>query len=204
MLSKTKRHILILYSVLAIALVTIGVGMLLWPDETNGGIHRNMESDNRTFFWEIYPELVIPNAGKVINKSLHIKDSNDSETTVEDLSERSPLLVFRYSQYDCNLCIDQVLQKLHAIYEGDEDKVCLIVDGMTGREFRLKYKNRKMNFSSYFVADDNLGLSLENKNLPFLFVLSDDARVNKVFVPFKEYPNQTDAYLKNIKAILSD
>ncbi|WP_257670431.1 hypothetical protein [Parapedobacter tibetensis] len=204
MSSKTKRHILILYGLLAIALVALGVGLPRWSGETDVGVQKEMESDERTFFWEIYPELVIPNAGKAIDKSLHIKDLNDGEITVKDLSERSPLLVFRYSQYDCHLCVDQVLEKLHTIYEGDEDKVCLIIDGMAGREFRLKYKNRKMNFLSYFVVDNSLGLSLENKNLPFLFVLSGDARVNKVFVPFKEFPDQTDAYLRNIKALLSD
>lgn len=203
MLSKTKRHILILYGLLAVALVTIGIGLLRWP-ETGVSVQNHMESDERTLFWDIYPELVIPNAGKAIDKSLLIKDLNDGKITVEELSKRSPLLVFRYSQYDCHLCIDQVLEKLHTIYEGEEDKVCLIIDGMAGREFRLKYKNRKMDFPSYFVIDDNLGLSLENKNLPFLFVLSSDALVNKVFVPFKEFPNQTDAYLRNIKAVLSD
>ena len=202
--SKTKHHIRILYGLLAITVIIIGVGLLRWPSETHTTVHQGIKSDERTFFWDIYPELVIPNAGTTIDKNLRIKDMNDGEIVVEDLLEKLPLLVFRYSQYDCQLCVNQVLEKLHTIYEGDEDKVCLIIDGMGEREFRLKYKDREMKFSSYFVVNENLGLSLENKNLPFLFVLSDDARVNKLFVPFKEHPNQTDAYLRNIKAVISD
>lgn len=204
MLSNHKLHILILYVMLILTLLIIGYGLLRSADEPEGSRAQNTKSDNRTFFWDIYPELVIPNTGKVIDKKLKLRSQQEEDIAVRELSREAPLLVFRYSRFDCQLCIDQVLDKLHAVFEEDNLKVRLIIDGMTGREFRMKYKEREMNFSAYFLSTDNLNLSLENKNLPFLFVLSKDAKVDKIFIPFREYPNQTDAYLKNIKSLLRD
>jgi|GEM_PF-1177012 len=202
-MSKNK-HILILYSVLALALLAIGYELLQPTGETNVKKDKSSLSDNRTFFWEIYPELVIPNAGKIIDKELKLRDQHDAEISIQEILKKAPLLVFRYSRYDCDLCIDQVLGKLKPVFKGYEQKVCLIIDGMTEREFRMKYKDREISFSAYFVAKDNLGLSLENKNLPFLFVLTEEVKANQIFIPFREHPGQTDTYLKNIKAQLRD
>jgi len=202
-MSKNK-HILILYSVLALALLSIGYKLLQPTAETNVKIDKSSKSDNRTFFWEIYPELVIPNSGKIIDKDLKLRDQHGEDISIREVLKNAPLLVFRYSRYDCDLCIDQVLDRLQTAFKGDEHKVCLIIDGMTEREFRMKYKDREINFPAYFVANDNLGLSLENKNLPFLFVLPDEVKANQIFIPFREHPAQTDIYLKNIKAQLRD
>lgn len=204
MLSISKLHLLILYCILAFTLLLLGYGLLRQPAEPEVKVNKGTKSDNRMFFWEIYPELVVPNTGKVIDKTLRLRDKKGEDITVQDLSKKMPFLVFRYSRYDCQLCVDQVLGKLQTVFEGVEDQVCLIIDGMTEREFRLRYKDRNIGFLTYFVFDDNLELSLENKNLPFLFVLSPETMVDKIFIPFREYPNQTDAYLKNIKVILSD
>ena len=156
-------------------------------------------SDNRTFFWSIYPELLIPDMGRKIEGSLTVRDLNDNAITLSRLLDDFPRLVVRYSKFDCHVCVDQVLDKLSVLFKGSENKVLLLVDGYSARELRIKYKERKMNFPIYTLQNKNLGLKLENKNLPFLFVFESGAlEVNKIFVPFKEHGSETDQYLQNV------
>lgn len=156
-------------------------------------------NDNRTFFWEIYPELVIPNSGRKINDRLSLTDSNSMVRPLADISTGKSILIFRFSKFDCNVCIDQVILKLTELFSDKESGVCLLVDGYSPRELRLKFKDRSWKFPIYILEKEKLGLSLENKNLPFLFVLSTDTyEVNKIFIPFREYPHQTDSYLQKI------
>lgn len=161
--------------------------------------------DNKVFFWDIYPELIIPNSGKNLSAAIKVHDLNGKELQLQDISPSFPVLVFRYSQYDCHLCVDQVLEKMGRVFEGDENKVWLIVDGMTARDFRIKYKERDIRFQTYLIVEGNLGLTLENKNMPFLFTLEPASfQVNKIFVPFKEFPDQTDTYLNKIKELFNE
>ncbi len=162
-------------------------------------------SDNRTFFWEIYPELIIPNTGKKINSNLSLLDSNDRSIPLAKLPADFPLLVFRYSKFDCHVCVNQVLQKLAKLFKGREKQVCLLVDGYSARELRIKYKDSGLTFPIYILDKDKLGLSMENKNLPFLFTFENrNFQVNKIFVPFKEHSGQTDTYLQNIVAYFEE
>lgn len=147
---------------------------------------------------------MVPNLGRLVDSKLEIKNLDDVNVSVRSLVKEKPILVFRYSRYDCQLCVNQVLDRLRNIFRDEEHRVCLIVDGMSERDFKIKYKNSEIKFLAYFVENKNLGLSLENKNLPFLFVLTTGTKVEQIFIPFKEYPNQTDAYLRNVKSNLGD
>ncbi|MEC3879732.1 hypothetical protein [Parapedobacter sp. 10938] len=156
-------------------------------------------NDNRTFFWEIYPELVIPSTGREIDGNISLVDSNLNVTPLIGVLKDFPILVLRYSKFDCHVCVNQVLDKLVKRFEGNEEKVCLLVDGYSARELRLKYRGKSLKFPIYILEDEKLGLSLENKNLPFLFVFKDfDLDVDKIFVPFKEHSEQTDTYLEHV------
>jgi hypothetical protein len=46
---------------------------------------------------------------------------------------------------------------------------------------------------------DVLGLSLENENTPFMFILDQDMKTRHVFIPEKGMPELTDEYLSAMK-----
>lgn len=162
-------------------------------------------NDNRTFFWEIYPELVIPNSGKKINDRLSLIDSNSVVKSLAEVSDGETILIFRFSKFDCNVCVDQVILKLAKLFQNKEKQIVLLVDGYSPRELRLKFKNRAWKFPIYILEKEKLGLSLENKNLPFLFILKAGTyEVNKIFIPFKEHQGQTDSYLYKIAEYFSN
>ncbi|MEC3881178.1 hypothetical protein [Parapedobacter sp. 10938] len=202
-LSNRHKHILLITGLLLI-LLGFGLGRFSSNETKSNNEQQNVPhsapvNDNRTFFWDIYPELVIPNAGQEINGNLTLLDSNNTIISLADISADFPILVFRYSKFDCHLCVDQILDKLTRLFKVEEKKVCILVDGYSSRELRIKYKGSAWKFPIYILDKEKLGLKLENKNLPFLFVLKNkNLEVSKIFVPFKEHSRQTDTYLQNI------
>ncbi len=71
----------------------------------------------------------------------------------------------------------------------------ILTDYRNERDFLIIQKYYKHKNPVYNLGVKNLGLSIENKNLPFLFILTKDLRVTKIFVPFNEIPYQTAEYI---------
>lgn len=163
------------------------------------------EKDERAFFWQIYPELVIQTEGTLIDKNTAILDTAEHELMVHDLfggRTRDSILIFRFSKFDCDVCIKETIPILKKAFGEQPDRVLLLVDGMSPRDFRIKYKDANILFPTYFIKE-GLKLPLENKNIPFFFIL-DKTRfsASKLFLPNKLYPQQTRAYLKNVLPLI--
>ena len=148
-------------------------------------------------FWNIYPTLVIPDDDKVLNNNLLLQSTDGKFHKLNDLVGNKPKLVFRYSQLDCDVCVDSVLATLNMI-TGKKilNNLIIIADFQNERDFKIYEISKKHIYPIYNIAGSHLGLSLEHKNLPFLFILSGKLRVTKLFVPFKEIPYQTQEYIK--------
>ncbi|MBE8714803.1 hypothetical protein [Sphingobacterium hungaricum] len=197
--------------------LSIGVSLLFFFDKPSKenklkgslDIQDNLSSqaDDRTLFWDIYPELILPNEGKTLNKDLSLTDINESNITLSNLFDKSSdsILIFRFSNFDCDLCLRKTLPILMDFFKDNSNKVNLIVDGMLPKEYRIKFKELKIPFPVYFLNDQNLQLSLENKNIPFFFILDrEHYKTHKIFTPSKDYPQHTQTYLRNIKQSLYD
>lgn len=105
----------------------------------------------------------------------------------------TPLLVFRYSNYACNICIDFALDELKKVFPDYASNPNILF-------IASDYKSKtKTNFSnSINIKESNLGLSLEDTKLPFYFILVND-KAEHVFVPDKSAPELTKTYLSEIK-----
>lgn len=82
--SNHKLLILIRYVILTPALLTFGYELLRPSGEPDVSISEDTKSDNRLFFWDIYPELVVPNTGKVIDKELNLRNQHEKDMVVRD------------------------------------------------------------------------------------------------------------------------
>lgn len=167
-------------------------------------------ADGRILFWEIYPELVITTEGEKINEQAVILDQFDNKIAFSELlkvTKSQNLLIFRFSAYDCDLCIKSTLPLLKDYINKFPENIKVVVDGMTARDFRIKYKELQKDIfwekTIFFLEQENFGLSLENKNIPFFLVVNKGSKlINRVFLPDKLYPQQTIVYLDKVMASL--
>lgn len=147
-------------------------------------------------FWDIYPQLVIASDGMQLDKNIVVKDAKNNEYSLSQLVGNKSKLVFRYSVRDCDICIDSVFYILNRYKENKGlSDVIILTDSYSERDFILKMKYTESPFVVYDISPKGLSLALENRNLPFLFLLGKDFRAVKFFTPFKELSGKTDEYL---------
>ncbi len=135
------------------------------------------------------------NEFKPVNDCLLFFD-NDSVSLME-ISAYHPILVFYATYYNCTLCIDHISQHLKKHF----------MDYTTNPHIAIIYYDTNKTISNSifdktpFVTLEKAPLSLpmENRNMPFLFVLDKDMMAKMVFIPDKGMPELTDEYLKIIK-----
>lgn len=147
-------------------------------------------------FYDIYPSLVLPDDGFKLKDTDSILTADKKFIPFSKLIGNGEKLVFRYSYIDCDVCVDSVLSAVQRITKKNKlDKLIVLTDTKTERDFLLKNQYKKHPYPVYALVRNKLGLTMENKNLPFLFLVSPDMKVSKVFIPFKESHYQTQQYL---------
>ncbi|MFT3737654.1 MAG: hypothetical protein QM786_02750 [Breznakibacter sp.] len=116
---------------------------------------------------------------------------------MKKLIVEEPVLVFRYSIFNCSVCVIFALDKIKEHLSGYEgtNRIIYIYD-----EERLKQPNITPKANTYLSQNRQvLGLPMEQKNNPFFFLLTKDMKADLFFVPEKSMPTLTDEYLKIVK-----
>lgn len=148
-------------------------------------------------FWDVYKRLVLPSDGMQLNASSKICDINNNKHTLGQLITR-PTLIFRYSFRDCDMCVDPALSALKRNKFYSSQNTIIITDALSFRDYAIRVKALACDIPVYWVQSEDmrgLGLPIENKNIPFFFVLGPDLKASKFFIPYKEITDETLSYL---------
>lgn len=148
--------------------------------------------------WDNYVHL-IKDEGRQISDSITVRDTADVKYSIKQLLNRKYKLIFRYSLLDCEVCVDTVMKKmdLYSKRHGLKD-ILVLTDAFNQRDFYIRATYYKYPFPLYNLNRVNLGMSIEDKDFPYLFVLTPELRVIKVFIPAKELAAQIDDYLSYV------
>lgn len=152
-------------------------------------------------FYEAYNSYLIGDNGMKLNKEHVLKNRSLQEIKLKDIVNDG-ILIFRFSANDCDMCFNSVARSLVETLNNQQlQRVCIVFDGYDDRAFSIKSDHLELPITMYKI-DTALGLQTENKNLPFLFFLSRNMIAEKIFLPFKEIPQTTLAYLSHVKSLL--
>ncbi len=158
----------------------------------------------KTLFFDSYLSMIIPSDGKILNPELILRDTALRSIKLKSLADSKNVLVFRFSYRDCDECVNTILKSLEKTFKANmSSRVIVVTDMYTEKDFLLKSRFYKSSFRIYATDNIGFGLPLENKNLPFVFVMSS-GRVIKPFIPFKELPEEIDIYNESIKEFLNE
>ncbi|WP_345212059.1 hypothetical protein [Mucilaginibacter gynuensis] len=154
--------------------------------------------------WDNYVPFMYDD-DKSIPKETPLIDSLEKEFTLKKLTNGRYTLIVRYSFMDCEMCVDTLLTHVEKLRKQTKYKdILVITDSYSERDYLIKVTRFKRPFKIYNLPETRLGLSIENKNFPFMFVLTPDMRVTKIFVPIKEYSAQIDEYLNYTNEYISN
>ena len=131
---------------------------------------------------------------KINNSEIYYKNTL---IEIKNLTIDSPVLIYRFSLFNCSPCVNFTLDKLKEHFP----------DFSTNNRIMLIYDDENMRISesmfgkNIYVTKDrySLGLPMEKINIPFMFILDEDLITKQFFVPEKGMPSLTDEYLSIIK-----
>lgn len=92
-----------------------------------------------------------------------------------------PALVLRYSELNCQSCVDLILEELMTFSTFNEENILLLA---YYKEPSYLYQFKRMNRLQYPVFSiKNTGLPPDTLNVPYLFLLDQSLQVSNVFIP---------------------
>lgn len=135
------------------------------------------------------------------NELLNIKNCklylNNKPLILSNKFFDKPVLVFRFSIFNCSECVHFALNKLKQNLHdfATNDRIILIYD-----DNNMRVSESMFGKMPYVTKERNImGIPMENSNIPFMFILDTEMKVKHFFIPEKGMPELTDEYLSIIK-----
>lgn len=137
--------------------------------------------------------------GKMLNKNGIVIDEEGNEKLLSEIIDGNKL-VLRYSDLNCNTCIDEQINNLNSNTQqiGIENIILLTTYESYVHMQRFRKVN-KIKFPIYNLGNE-LNKDIEDLGLPYYFILNkDNFRINNMYIAMKEIPKLTSIYLEHIK-----
>jgi hypothetical protein len=112
-------------------------------------------------------------------------------------------LFFYFSEYDCQLCYQEIIDKLNKYVEMYNTKTVAVIAHFNNlRNFHFFLKNTKIDSPTYYTTK-NINLEATNANQPFFFVLDQSFKTKFVFIPYKKYNENIEPYFSIVDDFLN-
>ena len=147
-----------------------------------------------------YDTLQFGSEDRMVSSDLQLRDLGGNLTTLGSLISSGPKLVFRYSELNCNVCYQKVLDELSGLIKkiGPEN-ILIITSYSNQRELYNFMRINNITKNVFNIGSATLGLPVDDYDVPYLFVLDRSLKTKLLFIPFKQNPVMTKKYFLFVK-----
>lgn len=137
--------------------------------------------------------------GRKVDKNRMLADINNKTVRLSDIIN-SPKLILRYSEMNCDVCIETQIRNLNRLADSvGAGQIVLFLTYRDSKYVKRFMDTHRVKFAVYKL-DDELASILTDIEMPYYFVLTPgEERVQCMFIPHKENPELTKSYLSQIK-----
>lgn len=181
MIKNSRLYVVIILMLFIFNLFVIG----LYFDERNNGVQRlSTSSSTDCHGSNIHIISGIESDNMAINLQRELLTyTKDLYILTDILCPDSMHLIFKWPSNYCGNCIDEVCKKLEELKDNIPCiHVKIIVSGSSLREMRVKMHPYRDKFPVYFTPHTDLGLPIDNSNIPYL-VFVDNGKTSKHTFP---------------------
>ena len=143
------------------------------------------------------------NSGLYIGDCLYTDVATHTQCNLKALFENSEedcFIVCRISEFDCEQCVNYSVQKLMENVNDSSLNIKVLIFGQYNNEMSLKIQaeffSKLGEMTCFYVP--NLNLPIDERRVPYYFVLNKDLKVTDVFAPDRMTSNLTDLYFSEI------
>jgi len=140
----------------------------------------------------------IKNIGLQINTKQMVSDEKGSKRSIVGLLNDSPKIIFRYSELNCQLCIEDEIQILKKYIDAiGFDNILFFSTYNTTRDlFLFKRMNQLQDFEIYNLKEEKLNIPVDSLNIPYVFVVDSFGNVFMLHIPERTKPEYSEQFYK--------
>lgn len=137
--------------------------------------------------------------GKTINDELILSFGPDDTTNVkfENLLVNKYTYVIDLGHLDCFACmqgIKNILSPVTNFINSYGSKVVVLAEYRTQEDVEVLKRLTNLELQIYNKNENTLGLEIEDKIAPYIFLVDKNLMVNNIFVPIEKFPELTSLY----------
>ena len=134
-----------------------------------------------------YREIVKYDQPRLLSDTLCIVDSEGKYWSLDSISQ-AKTLVIRYSSLNCNSCVDTLMHYAKLYSDSvSNGRIGVFADYENDRDFHLLSRLNKSKVGIFQVKERML--SLDDKGVPYMFVVNTDKTFSHLYIPHKEFPS---------------
>lgn len=118
---------------------------------------------------------------------------------LKDLLAENHKLIMKFSEAQCSVCVDFVLEKLKELLGDNLNDNLIIIGEFSDKRTFLNFRKRKGVTSNIYYKQIS-PLEPNEEDLPSLFLLNKDLKMKCLFYPMKEIPYLLYDYIETIKS----
>jgi len=143
--------------------------------------------------------LLSQNSYFKISRSLKLSKENGEEVVLSKLLDNEYKIVFRYSEFTCMDCIRKEMGNMKALSEKiGKNNILVLASFDNQRDFYINKRVNNIDLPIYNIPLKSLDNTIENFNIPYIFILDKDCSVSNIFLPYRDMPHLTEEYFKDI------
>lgn len=147
-----------------------------------------------------FDQMVKADEGKsILLDSLSLLHDNGREAYSFD---KERYLIVRFSELNCETCVQNIFSLLQKDSGIDTTRIMLFVDYKSEAFLKTFLRVNLITYPVFRYYTDKSVLDTDNRGYPYVFIADRNGRLHDFFIPVKENPQRTLAYLGRIKKLL--
>lgn len=132
--------------------------------------------------------------------NISVKDEAGNIVKINNLINKGPKIVLRYSEVNCMSCVDTSLNFLRKYIDLIGVKNIIILASYKRQKDIISYKriNNLIPFEIYNTNYNDLNLPIEDVVIPYYFIIDEKLNCHSVFPIDAEIPEYMDMYFRTI------
>ncbi len=188
--------------ILIVALFILSIQLLYKNRQISQKFHTQIEERNQlinqtnTFIDNMKESILFQQSseGAPCN-NIEIKNSNNKSIKIKNLlTAQKPLLFLRIKESACDACIKSTVKQLIKLATDFPEYSIAILGGYENtRHFNAFAQRYKDHFSIYNL--NSLPIAVDNQEHPYFFVVTDELKIQNIFIVVDVYSQFTSEYL---------
>lgn len=147
-------------------------------------------------FWDNYPYYVMISTGQNIHLTRYVEVDTTSEkyARLKNYIKQPGNLFYRFHYVQGNDTVYR--QTFNLIMQSKKDTGMVVLTDNESVKYLSAYLDTAGHERQIFILKDHLPIYMEKPNLSYFFKISEDDKVEDIFVPRMEIPEVTERYLK--------